>query len=175
MLRRAGVAVVALLAVGLLAVLLQPGAYRVERSATVAAPPERVASLVRDFRQWDGWSPWAKLDPQMQVTYGGAAEGAGATYSWKGNDEVGEGRMTMLESDAQHVAIDLEFLKPFPSRSRNEFRFTPEGAGTKVDWIMTGELDFLGKAFGLVMGGMDRAIGKDFEKGLAQLKALAEK
>jgi uncharacterized protein YndB with AHSA1/START domain len=168
--------VLGLLVAGLLtAVTLQPAAYRVVRSTTIKAAPERVFGVVNDFRQWEHWSPWAKLDPQMKTIYAGPASGEGAVYSWAGNDDVGEGRMTILESHPnEHIKINLEFLKPFESRSLTDFRFKPEGNGTQVDWIMTGENDFMGKVFTLVTGGMDNAVGGDFEKGLAQMKSVAE-
>jgi len=168
--------VLGLLVAGLLvAVALQPASYRVVRSTTINAAPERVFNMVNDFRQWEHWSPWAKLDPQMKTIFAGPASGNGAVYSWAGNDDVGEGRMTILESHPhEHIKVDLEFLKPFESRSITDFRFKGQGNGTQVDWIMTGENDFMGKVFTLVTGGMDNAVGGDFEKGLAQMKTAAE-
>ena len=159
----------------LVVIALQPSEYRVVRTASINAAPATVHQLVNDFHRWDGWSPWAKLDPAMKATYSGAPSGPGAMYFWTGNDTVGEGRMTILESRAaERVVIKLEFLKPFESNSVATFNLTPEGSGSKVEWVMTGESAFMEKGAMLFMGGMDKVIGPDFEKGLKQLKVLAE-
>jgi hypothetical protein len=153
----------------------QPPTFRVTRTTTIAAAPANVFALVNDFHQWDAWSPWAKLDPAMKTSYGGPASGPGAVYSWVGNSDVGEGRMTIIDSQpAGRVGIKLEFVKPFASTADTVFEFAPAQAGTTVTWTMSGDNDFLSKAFSLLMGGMDEMIGPDFEKGLAQLKAIAE-
>jgi len=167
-----GLAVV--LVVLAIVISMQPPDFRVERSATISAPPERVFAQVNDFHNWDAWSPWAKLDPDMKTTFEGPASGPGSKYSWVGNSKVGEGAMTILESRPQElVSIKLEFLKPFASTSTADFSFKPEGPGTKVTWVMTGKCNFMSKAFGLFMN-MDKMVGGDFEKGLAQMKAAAE-
>lgn len=156
-------------------IALQPSEFRVVRSASIAASPEKTFSAVNDFRRWESWSPWAKLDPNMKLTFDGPSSGQGAIYMWAGNSDVGEGRMTILESKpAESIRIKLDFIKPFASTSDTEFTFKREGPGTRVDWIMTGQNDFISKAFCLFMGGMDKMIGPDFEKGLAKLKAVAE-
>ena len=155
-------------------VAMQPADYTVSRSATVNAPPEKVFEQVNDFHKWEGWSPWAKLDPAMKTTYSGPESGTGAAYAWTGNNEVGEGKMTIAESHpSQHVKINLEFIKPFQATNVTEFTFKPEGDKTTVTWTMSGHNNFVGKAFGLMMN-MDKTIGGDFEKGLAQMKAAAE-
>jgi hypothetical protein len=161
---------------GLAAVIaLQPATFRVSRTATIAAAPADVFALVNDFHQWEAWSPWAKLDPAMKTTYAGSTSGQGAVYSWVGNSDAGTGRMTITDSQpASRVKIQLEFVKPFASIADTVFEFTPAAAGTTVTWTMSGDNNFLSKAFCLFMGGMDRMIGPDFEKGLTQMKALAE-
>jgi hypothetical protein len=165
--------VVALVALGVV-VATRPAAYRVERSATLRASPDVVFAQVADFRRWEGWSPWAKLDPQMKTTFEGPASGVGARYAWSGNDQVGAGRMTILEARASElVRLRLEFLEPWQSTASTEFTFTPEGGATRVRWVMSGEHDFLGKAFCLFMD-MDRMVGADFEQGLAQLASQVE-
>lgn len=175
---KAIVTVVGMLAVVLLGlVAMQPSQYRVVRKATIGAPVDVVFAKINDFHEWDSWSPWAKLDPQMKASYSGAPAGKGAVYGWTGNDEVGEGKMTILESKpGEWVKIDLQFVKPFESRSVTEFRLRRVGAGsTEVEWAMSGESGFVEKAFRLAMGGMDRMIGPDFEKGLGQMKGAVEK
>ena len=168
-----GVAVVAV--AGFLAfVATRPSSFRVERSATVAAPPEIVYAQVADFHGWDAWSPWAKLDPAMKTEFGGMAGAPGASYAWSGNKAVGSGRMTLLEAKpSQRLGIDLQFIEPFASRNTTTFTFAPEGAGTRVAWIMEGPANFMTKVMTTVKS-MDAMVGPDFEKGLAALKGVAE-
>jgi Polyketide cyclase / dehydrase and lipid transport len=156
-------------------VAMQPSEFRVVRNATIAAPAPVVFAEVNDFRKWEAWSPWAKLDPAMQKTYTGAPAGAGAVYAWSGNGEVGEGRTTITESrPGDLVRIRLEFVRPFAVTNDVEFTFKPDGDRTAVTWSMTGRNGFMAKAAGLFMD-MDKMVGDQFESGLAQLKAVAEK
>ena len=148
--------------------------FRITRSATMAAPAEVVFAQVNEFKKWEAWSPWGKLDPAMKQTYEGPAAGAGAKYAWAGNNEVGEGRMTLTESRTNElILIKLEFLKPFAAVNATDFAFKSEGNQTTVTWGMSGTNNFISKAFCMFMD-MDKTIGGDFEKGLAQLKAVAE-
>ncbi|MBX7244928.1 MAG: SRPBCC family protein [Candidatus Sumerlaeaceae bacterium] len=167
-----GIAVVVVLFV--VVVALRPGGFRVMRATSISAQPGVVFPLVNDFHNWDVWSPWAKLDPNMKQTFEGPSAGTGAIYSWLGDKKVGEGRMTILESRSDElVRIKLEFLKPFASTNTAEFTFRNQDNQTHVTWTMTGECNFVFKAFGLFMN-MDKMVGPDFEKGLAQMKAAAE-
>ena len=155
-------------------VAMRPSEYRVARTATIAAPAPAVFAQVNDFPKWEAWNPWAKLDPAMKQAYAGAPAGIGAIYTWAGNSEVGEGRMTLTESrPSDLVRIRLEFLKPFATTSTAEFSFKPEGDHTAVTWSMTGKVNFMAKVVHLFMD-MDRMIGGNFEKGLAQLKSVVE-
>jgi len=158
----------------LIIVALRPSQFRIERRAKIAAPPAVVFGHISDFHNWLAWSPWEKLDPQLKRTYDGPASGTGAKYAWQGNKNVGEGRMTIVDSrPGELVRIQLEFLKPFAATNITEFTFQPEGNQTAVTWAMTGNHNFMAKAFGLFMN-MDKMIGGDFEKGLASMKSLAE-
>ena len=155
-------------------VATRPPEFRVARTARIAAPPAAVFAQVNDFHKWDGWNPWGKVDPAMKKSYEGAPAGVGAVYSWAGNSAVGEGRMTLTESrPSELIRIKMEFLKPFASTSTAEFTFRPEGDHTVVTWSMEGRNNFMAKAIHLVMN-MDRMIGGQFEKGLADMKAVAE-
>lgn len=155
--------------------LLQPNEYRVERGEVVRAAPAVVHGLVNDLHRFPEWSPWQDLDPGMRVEHSGAPAGVGASYHWVGNDQVGEGRMTIRSSvPDREVVMDLEFLKPFESSSELTFTFVPVRGGTRVVWTMSGSNNFMGKAMSVFMS-MDRAIGRDFERGLARLKDLAER
>lgn len=170
---------IALFVVGLLAVLavviaMQPGEFRIERSVEIKAPAEVIFAQVNDLRKWAAWSPWEKLDPAMQKTYGGPERGVGSTYEWKGNDQVGSGKMTITESHpGAHVGLKLEFFEPFAATNKTDFNLLPSEDATQVTWAMSGENNFVSKAFGLVMD-MDKMIGADFEKGLAELKHVSE-
>lgn len=165
------VAVVALL---VLVVATRPAAFRIERSTTIAAPPDVAFAQVNDFRAWKGWSPWEKLDPDLKRTYEGPSAGVGSIYSWKGNNQVGEGRMTIQKSEKPAlVVINLEFIQPFAATNTATFAFTPVAEGTQVVWTMDGKRNFMMKAFSLLMN-MDKLIGGDFERGLAAMKSIAE-
>jgi len=167
-----GLAVVLVVLVVIIA--LQPSHYRVERSATMNAPAAVVFAQVNDFHKWNAWSPWAKIDPAMKQTFEGAPAGTGAVYAWAGNKDVGEGRMTITDSHPSDlIKIKLEFIKPFAATNATDFTFKPQGDQTAVTWTMSGDNNFIGKTFSLFMN-MDKMIGGDFEKGLAQMKSVAE-
>lgn len=156
-------------------VALQPADFRITRTASIAAPPAAVFAEVNNLHRWEAWLPWAKLDPDMKQTYEGPDAGVGASNSWAGNSKVGEGRMTIIESQPnERIALRLEFLKPFQATSTTEFTFKPEGDHTIVTWDMTGKNNFMAKGASLVMN-MDKMVGGDFEKGLEQLNAAVGK
>lgn len=158
----------------LVVVAMRPNTIRYERSAVINAAPERLFPLVNDFHAWRKWSPWEDKDPQMQRTFEGPANGVGARYAWKGNKNVGEGSMEVKEAQPfGRVVIALDFIKPWEAHNTADFTFVPEGNGTRVNWVMTGPANFGTKLFGLLFN-LDKMVGKDFEKGLAQLKVVAE-
>jgi hypothetical protein len=168
------IAVAAILVVLVIVIATRPSEFRVERSATVSAPAPVVFAQVNDFHKWEAWSPYVKRDPAMKKSFEGAPAGVGAIYTWSGNHEVGEGRTTIIESrPSELIRIKLEFVRPFAGTSTTAFTFRPEGDRTAVTWSLEGRNRFPAKAMGLVMN-MDRMIGDDFEKGLAQMKAIAE-
>lgn len=143
-----------------------------ERSTTVDASPSRVHKLIDDFHAWSGWSPWEELDLAMTRTFSGPDRGVGSHYAWEGNKQVGTGHMTITESTPERIAIDLEFLKPFKASNTTAFELQPVDAGTRVVWTMSGERNLAMAAAGKLF--FDKAIAKDFDRGLAKLKALAE-
>lgn len=174
MLIRVLIALAVLVVVFVLVVAMRPPDFRVTRTTTISAPPPVVFGQVNDFHKWGAWSPWAKLDPAMRITYDGAPAGTGATYTWVGNSHVGEGRMTITESrPSELIRIRLEFMRPFTATNAAEFTFRPEGDHTAVMWTMTGRYNFITKAIGLFMP-MDKMVGGQFEEGLAQMKSVAE-
>jgi hypothetical protein len=169
------IAVAAIVAVFVVIVALQPAAFRIERSATMRAPASAVHAQVNDFQNWRAWSPWENVDPALKRVYEGPRAGAGASYAWQGNKEVGEGRMTIVESrPGELVRIKLEFFKPFAATNAAEFSFRQAGDATTVSWSMTGRNSFVARAMCLFVN-MDRMVGGMFEKGLAQMKSVVEK
>lgn len=167
-------ALVAIVAVLVVVVAVQPSEFRVERSATIAAPPAAVFAQVNDFHNWEAWSPWAKLDPTAQNSFEGPSSGKGAVFKWSGNREVGKGSMTLTESRPNDlIRIKLDFVEPFEDTSTAEFTFKPEGNQTLVTWSMAGRKNFFCKAIGLFMS-MDKMIGEKFEEGLASIKSIVE-
>ena len=175
MLKKILFAVLAVVVIFAVYVATRPASYRIERSVVVKASPPALFKKVVDFRNWPEWSPWAQIDPAMKVDYAGPESGVGSAYHWKGNDKVGEGRMTITGAKPdEQIDIRLQFIKPWEQESQTVFTFHPDGRrNTKVTWAMTGERDFVGKLFGLFMN-MDAMVGPDFEKGLGAMKKTAE-
>ncbi len=174
MLKRILLVIVAVVLAFIGYVALQPSTFSIERSAIVVAPVERVFGEVNDFHNWQQWSPWAKLDPDAKATFEGPASGEGAIFRWAGNEKVGEGSMTVLESRPnEHIKIRLDFVKPWAGTNATDFSFKPDGPRTIVTWTMSGEQGFLQKAICVFMN-PDKTVGEQFEKGLANLKQLAE-
>jgi hypothetical protein len=169
------IALLVVLVVFLVVVATRPADFHIERSIAIAAPPDHVFARVNDFHAWAAWSPWEKLDPNMQRTYTGPTSGEGSGYAWRSdNGKVGEGRMTLERSQPfSAIAIRLDFIKPMTATNQILFSFVPNGTGTQVTWTMNGHNGFMGKAFSMVMN-MDKLVGGDFERGLAQLKSAAE-
>jgi hypothetical protein len=168
------VAVIVVIAAILVLAATRPGTFRVERSAQISAPPDKILLLVNDFHQWGAWSPYEKLDPTMKRTYAGAGAGKGAVYEWEGNGKAGQGRMEIIDAAPTKTAIQLDFIKPFRAHNIAAFTARQQGDATRVTWSMEGPAPFMHKLVGLFLN-MDKMIGADFETGLGNLKALAEK
>ena len=146
--------------------------FSLSRSTRVQADVATVHALIDDFREWPKWSPWEGVDPELRRDYSGPDHGVGSTYHWSGNKKAGEGEMQIKESTPTSVVVDLEFLKPFKATNVTTFSLVPAGDATEVTWTMIGTrgalMSLMGKLF------FDKAIGRDFEKGLAALKQSAE-
>src|SRR4026207_853176 len=139
-------AIAAIVVVFLIVVALQPSDFKVERSATMRAPAPAAFAQVNDFQNWRAWSPWEKLDPALKRQYEGPKAGSGAIYAWQGNKDVGEGRMTILDSrPGELVRVSREFFKPFAAVNETVFAFKPSGDATAVTWTMTGRNNFVSK------------------------------
>jgi len=152
----------------------RPDNYHVERATRMAAPAAVIFAQLEDFKAWPTWSPWEKKDPQMTKTFSGPPTGVGSSYAWKGNKEVGSGRMSIVVSEPpSHIRYQLEFLEPFAAVAATGFTLVPQGDQTLVTWAMDGSNNFLGKVFSIFMD-MNKLIGGDFETGLSALKMVAE-
>ena len=163
-----------LIALFVIIVAMRPSGFRVSRSISIAAPPESVFGHVNELRQWEHWSPWEKIDPSMKRIFEGPPSGVGAVYRWDGNNQVGAGSNTIVESQPNElVRFRLEMLRPYVGSNDVDFTFQPESDGTKVTWTMVGNLNFITKIMDLVLG-MDKMVGSQFQDGLNQLKAVAE-
>ena len=170
-------AVVLAIAIAIVLVLAatKPDRFSVQRATTVKALPETIFPLISDFHQWRSWSPYEHKDPAMKRSYSGAASGKGAVYAWDGNKNVGSGRMEILDASApSKVVIKLDFFTPFEGHNTAEFTMLPQGDATNVTWLMHGPAPFMNKLMQVFMN-LDHMIGKDFEVGLANIKAISEK
>ena len=175
MLKTIALVVVVAIAAILVYAPTRPDNFSVQRSTSIKAPPEKIFALINDFHRWDSWSPWEKMDPAMKRTYSGAASGKGTMYAWQGNSKVGEGRMEIADaSPPSKVTIKLDFVKPIEGHNTAEFTLEPKGDSTNVTWLMYGPSAYIAKVIGIFVS-MDKMIGKEFETGLANMKAVAEK
>ena len=164
--------IAAIVVVFLVFVAMQPGEFRITRSGAVPAPAATVFPHVNELRKWEAWSPWARLDPNAKSTFEGPAAGVGSSMAWAGNKNVGEGKMTIVESRANElVQFRLEFYKPFKATNTATFTFKPEGGQTGVTWSMSGTNSFMGKAINVFIN-CDKMVGGQFEQGLANLRAV---
>ena len=170
-----GVVLVAGVAVVLVLAATKPDAFNVQRATNIKAPPEKIFALINDLHGWGAWSPWEKKDPAMKRTFSGASSGKGAVYEWDGDKNVGKGRMEITDtSPPSKIVIKLDFISPFEGHNVAEFAMDPKGDATNVSWAMHGPAPFMSKVMQVFLN-LDRMIGKDFEEGLGNLKALAEK
>ncbi len=175
MIKTIAIVIVVVIAAILIFAATKPETFTVQRAASIKAPPEKIFAVLDDFHNWGVWSPWEKMDPDMKRTFSGAANGKGAVYEWQGNSKVGQGRMEITDATApSQVTIKLDFIKPFEGHNVAEFVLQPSGDATNVTWTMRGPSPYMAKVMS-VFCNMDSMIGKDFEAGLANLKAATEK
>ena len=152
----------------------KPDRLAVQRSTSIKTRPETIFPFIDDFDRWSAWSPYEKKDPAMKRTRSGAPRGKGAVYAWDGNKNVGKGRMEIADTSPSKITIKLDFEKPFAGHNVVEFRLEPKGDATNVTWAMQGRCAYVAKVLGIFVN-MDNMIGRDFEAGLASLKAVAER
>jgi uncharacterized protein YndB with AHSA1/START domain len=175
MLKTVAVTVAVLIAGVLIYAATRPDSFRIERSTTIKAPPERIFALINDFRQWEAWSPWEKLDPALKRAYSGAPSGKGAVYEWTGNKNVGAGRMEIVESSPPaKIVLSLDFSAPFEAHNQVQFSLDSRGESTTLTQSMYGPSPFVSKLLGLFFN-MDKMVGEKYDEGLASIKAIAEK
>lgn len=168
-------AAVVLVAIVVIAIVAsgRPDSFRVERSAVIAAPPERLGPMISDLRTFNEWNPYRRKDPGMKEEYGAVTAGPGATYAWD-SSQVGAGRMTVETVASDRVTMRLDFARPFEATNLAEFTLRAEGSGTRVSWAMSGRANFVSKIMQVFLD-FDAMIGNDFADGLANLRTLAER
>jgi uncharacterized protein YndB with AHSA1/START domain len=169
-------ALIAIAALGVLVVAaMKPGTFRIERSLAVNAPAERVYALIADMKAMNSWNPFAKSDPAIQIDYSGPNSGPGAAYSWDSSGRAGKGRMEVIDATpARSVEMSLIMQKPFAAENRVHFSLQPSGSTTLVTWAMSGPWPYLHRIMGTVFN-TDKMVGGEFEKGLRDLKSIAER
>ncbi len=164
----------AVIAIILIIAAFKPNTFTITRAITISAPPAIIFPHVNDLTAWPQWSPWAKMDPNMKSTFEGPSAGEGAIHGWSGNSDVGVGRMTITKSvPPAQIVIQMDFLEPMAGIATTEFNFKPVDKDTIVTWSMSGKNNFLSRIFCLFMD-MDKMVGNQFEKGLKDLKSIAE-
>ncbi|MBK6542648.1 MAG: SRPBCC family protein [Flavobacteriales bacterium] len=150
----------------------QPDGYTVERSATIAAPPEVVFEHVNNFEKWQQFNAWGDSDPNAAYTYNETESGVGANFHWKGNSDMGEGRMTILESKPnEYVKVDLSFIEPFEGKAIAELLLEPTEGGTKLTERTSSDHNFFSKIMCMFMD-MDKMIGDKYEEGFARMNKV---
>ena len=155
-------------------VTTRPNTFRVARSATIQASPEKLFPMINDMKAFNQWNPYVKKDPNMKGVYSGPAAGPGSTYLFEGNKEAGKGSIAVTASTPNsQVEMALKMTDPVDISNVVTFMLQPEGSATRVTWSMDGPVPYLFKIVHLFMD-MDKMVGRDFETGLASLKALAE-
>jgi hypothetical protein len=169
------IAVVVLIAAVLIFAARKPDTFRVQRVTSIGAAADKIFPLINDFRNWGSWSPYEKKDPAMKRTFSAQTSGKGAVYEWDGNSQVGKGRIEIIDTSApSRVTIKLDMIKPMEGHNIVDFTLEPRGGATQITWAMRGSFAYIAKVMSLVCD-MDKMIGKDFDAGLANLKALAER
>jgi uncharacterized protein YndB with AHSA1/START domain len=175
MIKIIGIIIVVAIAAILIFAAMQPNSFRVQRSTTIKAPPEKIFAAINDFHRWEAWSPWEKIDPAVKRSYSGTDNGKGAMYAWEGNKDIGQGRMEIIESTpSSKLLVKIEFIKPFAAINTVEFNLAQNGENTTVTQAMYGPSPFISKLMGLFFS-MDKMVGDKYDEGLATLKTIAEK
>jgi uncharacterized protein YndB with AHSA1/START domain len=169
------IALAILIAIVVVLAAMRPDTFRVQRSIDINAPADKIFPLINDYRNWGYWSPYEHVDPDMQRTFSGPPSGRGSVYEWRGNKNIGHGRMEILDTvPPSKVVIKLDFFSPFEAHNLAEFTMQPKGNTTNVTWAMHGPVPFMAKIIHMFMN-MDRMVGGQFQQGLVSMKAVAEK
>ena len=177
MLKSIALIIVLAVAALLLYATTRPDTFAVQRSTVVQAGTDRLVPLINDLHQFNTWNPYARKDRAMQINYRGPASGPGAAFDFSGNKDAGKGSVEVTGGQAPtRVDMVLHMIEPFEGRNQITFTLTPQGAQgevTQVTWAMHGPSPYISKLIGIFID-MDHMISRDFEAGLAQLKAVAE-
>jgi uncharacterized protein YndB with AHSA1/START domain len=175
MLKYTAITVVVVVAAVLLYAAIKPDTFRVERTVSIKATPEKIYPLMNDFRKAELWNPYEKKDPAMKRTFSGSESGKGSVYVFDGNKNVGKGRLEIVDAvPPNKVVLTLDMIKPMRVHNIIEYTLEPKGDSTNATWSMHGRNSYFGKVMSTFVN-MDKMVGDDFEAGLTNLKALVEK
>lgn len=175
MLKLTLIVLILLVIIALILAALKPNRFRIERSTSINAPPEKIFPLINNFHAWEAWSPWEKIDLNCKRSYSGAESGIGTIYGWSGNKDIGQRRMEIVESTQySKILLKLDFIKPFEAHNMVEFLLQPQGDSTTVTQAMYGASSFISKLMGMCFN-MDKMLGDKYVEGLATIKAITEK
>jgi hypothetical protein len=150
----------------------KPDHFELSRSIDIDAAPNAVFPHINNLKAMNQWNPWATYNPKSVIAYEGPDEGPGAVYTWAGS-KMGEGRFKITDSNLNSVKADLTMIKPMRADNKVTFSIAAKASQTQVTWHMEGTNSFMHKLMQTVMS-MDKMVGKEFEKGLAGLKAAVE-
>ena len=168
-----GLIVLAALVIALIA-SQRPDTFRVSRSASIAAPADKLFPLINNLREFDTWNPYSQKDPQMKSSYSGPAHGAGARSDFE-SKKAGTGSLEIVQATPpSEVKMRLNMTAPMKADNTVIFTLTPQGNATQATWTMEGPAPFLAKCMGVIFN-MDKMVGADFDAGLANLNVRAEK
>ena len=150
-----------------------PSSFLVSRTTVINAPPKKIYDLVVEPRQWSRWSVWNQRDPAMKITYKGPPFGMGAKWEWESKSE-GSGSMEFTHVEPDRAVEYSLWFPAYNMKSTGALRLEASGEATRITWTNAGDVggNPLKHYLALMMDGM---VGPDFEAGLANLKALAEK
>jgi hypothetical protein len=172
-LKKLGLGLLLVISTLVLISFLLPSKVHVERALAIKAPPAVIFNQVNTLRNWPDWSPWHGLDPQMKIVYSGPAAGQGAAYAWTSDDsQVGNGSLTITQSQPfERIDINMDFGPN--GIASGTYLLRPTAEGTVVTWAMDSDMGMnpVGRYMGLMM---DKMVGADFEKGLANLRKVSE-
>lgn len=159
---------------GIIIGMIAPTSFELKRSVTINQPAQLIWPYVSNLKMMDTWSPWTKKDPEMVNKFTGNDGQVGSVNYWN-SEVVGEGEQEITKLDLyKRVETELRFMKPREDVNQAYIDLRPSGESTEVTWGLTGETPFPANVF-MYFVDLEEMVGKEYEKGLTELKTLAEK